>query len=99
MDFKHLICLFTKEGKWYLHDCLTLRVNLVITYLDLQYKDTHKTFWSTFCYNKPSLYSIIMWGSPITSLCEGSEEKKEESKALGFYQATKTNKNYEGDHT
>lgn len=72
MDFKHLMCLFTKEGKWYLYDCLTLSVNLVITYLDLQYKDIHKTFWSTFCYNKPSLYSIIMWGSPITSLCEGS---------------------------
>jgi len=48
-----------------------------ITYLDLQYKHTHKTFlWSTFCYNKPSLYSIIMCGSPITSLCEGSGKKK-----------------------
>ena len=83
MDFKHLMCLFTKEGKQYLYDCLTLGVNSVIAYLDLQYKDILKTFWSTFCYNKPSLCSIIMWGSPITSLCEGSGKKK--SKALGFY--------------
>lgn len=38
------MCLFIKEGKWYLYDCLTLSVNLVIVYLDLRYKDMHRTF-------------------------------------------------------